>query len=76
MQRLYSPALCEILHLLLHPDPSHRPSAATLVSQLLGQKYPHSAERRSVIFPSSGLEEIIAQLRRENAELRSKAGSL
>jgi hypothetical protein len=76
MQRQYSPALCEILHLLLHPDPAHRPSAAALVTQLLGSKYPHSAERRSQIFPPASLEEIVAQLRRENAELRGKAGSL
>ncbi len=75
IQRLYSPALGDVLHLLLHPDPSARPSAAALVAQLLDSKYPHSAERRSVIFPPHSWEDTVAQLRRENAELRCRLSS-
>lgn len=77
LSRSYSPALVEVLQLLMHPEPSLRPTAAALATHLLRGKYPfaHDAGRVCGIFPpaSLDLEEQLAQLRRENAALRAKA---
>lgn len=64
----------EVLQLAMHPDPAHRPSAAALATHLLSDRYPHSADRKAAVFPPSSLEDLVAQLRRENSELKARLG--
>jgi hypothetical protein len=77
LSRHYSPALVDTLQLLMHPDPARRPSAAALATQLLSDRYPfaHEVERKASIFPPASLEELVQQLRSENAALRAKVSS-
>lgn len=66
----YSKSLRDTLHLLMHPDPAHRPSAQFLATHLYSH-YPAEGTKKSVIFDTHS-EYLLEDLMRENAALKAK----